>query len=143
MIKKIDHIAIAVPDLEDGIRRFMDDFGLEYEGREDVEEALTSTAFFPVGGTRVELIHPLRGEGPVAGFLEKKGGGLHHICFRTDDLDSDVARLRELGYRFLSDEPLSGAHGTRVIFIHPKSCGGVLVELNQPASEGGEVHHHV
>ena len=135
MIRELDHVAIAVPDLDAAIERFMSDLGLPFQGREDVEAARTSTAFFPVPGTRIELIHPLRGEGPVAGFLEKRGGGLHHLCFRTDDLDGDVARLREKGYRFLTEEPTTGAHGSRVIFIHPKSCDGVLIELSQPAPE--------
>ncbi len=133
MIVALDHIAIAVPDLEKSIKRFLEDFNLEYQGSEDVASAKTSTAFFPVPETSIELVHPLNGEGPVAGYLEKKGPGLHHICFRSDDIDADVARLREKGYIFLSDEPSDGAHNSRVIFIHPKSCDGVLIELNQPA----------
>ncbi len=129
MIRSLDHIAIAVPDLERAIRRFAEDVGLPLEGREDVPSAQTTTAFFPVEGTRIELVHPLNGAGPIAKFLEKRGGGIHHLCFRTDDIDADVARLRALGYQFLSDAPTPGAHGTRVIFIHPTSCDGVLIEL--------------
>ena len=132
MLIRLDHIAIAVPDLEEAIQRFARDLGLELSGREDVEAAKTSTAFFPVPGTKLELVHPLRGEGPIAKYLEKKGGGLHHLCFETDDITGDVARLQGLGYRFLSDGPVPGAHGKRVIFIHPKSAGGVLIELAQP-----------
>jgi methylmalonyl-CoA/ethylmalonyl-CoA epimerase len=79
----------------------------------------------------------LNDDGPVKTFLEKKGGGLHHLCFRSDDIDADVARLREKGYQFLSEEPTPGAHDSRVIFIHPKSCDGVLIEINQPSAE----HH--
>ena len=132
MITALDHIAIAVPDLEKSIRRFMDDFGLNFSGREDVEAAKTSTAFFPVPPTSIELVHPLRGEGAIAGYLEKKGGGLHHLCFRSDNIEEDIVRLKERGYQFLGDEPTPGAHGSRVIFIHPKSCDGVLIEINQP-----------
>lgn len=135
MITALDHIAIAVPDLQASIKRFMDDFGISFEGTEDVEDALTSTAFFPIDGTSIELVHPLRGQGPVAKFLEKKGGGIHHICFRSDNIDEDVERLRAKGYQFLSDEPKPGAHNSRVIFIHPKSCDGVLIEINQPAAD--------
>jgi len=135
MITALDHIAIAVPDLEASIRRFVEDFGLDLEGREDVPEAKTSTAFFPLPPTSIELVHPLNGEGPIAKFLEKKPGGLHHLCFRTDDIDADVARLRAKGYQLLSDEPMAGAHDSRVIFIHPKSCDGVLIELSQPGGE--------
>ncbi len=135
MITALDHIAIAVPDLERAIKRFMDDFGLSYEGTEDVAAASTSTAFFPLPPTSIELVHPLDGQGPIAGYLEKRGGGLHHLCFRSDNIEEDVARLKQLGYRFLADEPSPGAHGSKVIFIHPKSCDGVLIELNQPGSD--------
>ena len=129
MITGLDHIAIAVADINAAIRRFADDMGLTMSGGEDVPTEQTRTAFFPLPGTRIELITPLNGQGPVAASLERRGEGLHHICFRTDDLDGDMQRLREKGYRFLSESPKPGAHGTRVVFIHPKSGGGVLIEL--------------
>jgi methylmalonyl-CoA/ethylmalonyl-CoA epimerase len=129
MIVGLDHIAIAVPDFMEAIERFLIDFGLNYDGNEDVEAAKTKTAFFPIKGTKIELIHPMNGEGPVQKFLDKKGGGLHHICFETDDILDDMKRLSEKGYRFLSQEPQPGAHGTKVAFIHPKSTGGVLIEI--------------
>jgi len=132
MLVRLDHVAIAVPDLEEAIRRFAADLGLTLAGREDVAAARTSTAFFAVPGTRLELVHPLDGDGPIAKFLAEKGGGMHHLCFESDDIEGDVARLRGLGYRFLSDAPVPGAHGKRVIFVHPKSAGGVLIELCQP-----------
>jgi len=135
MIVALDHIAIAVPDFEKAIKRFLEDFGLTFEGTEDVESAKTSTAFFPLPPTSIELVHPLRGEGPIAKFLEKKGGGIHHLCFRSDNIEEDVARLRAKGYEFLSEAPTPGAHNCKVIFIHPKSCDGVLIEINQPADE--------
>lgn len=135
MITALDHIAIAVPDLEAAIKRFMDDFGIELDGTEEVEAASTSTAFFQIPGTSIELVHPLRGQGPIAKYLEKKGGGIHHICFRSDNIDEDVQRLRDKGYQFLSDSPQTGAHNSRVMFIHPKSCDGVLIEINQPAAD--------
>lgn len=135
MITGLDHIAIAVPDLEAAIKRFLEDFGLKFEGTEDVEDAKTTTAFFPLPPTSIELVHPLRGEGPIAKYLEKRGGGIHHLCFSTDDIDADVARLKAKGYQFLSDAPTDGAHNCKVIFIHPKSCDGVLIELNQPSAD--------
>ena len=135
MITALDHIAIAVPDLEKSIKRFMDDFDLGCEGTEEVADAKTITAFFPVPATHIELVHPLNDEGPIAGFLEKKGGGLHHLCFRSDDIEADIERLKAKGYQFLSDAPYPGAHNSRVIFIHPKSCDGVLIELNQPGDD--------
>jgi methylmalonyl-CoA/ethylmalonyl-CoA epimerase len=137
MIVALDHIAIAVPDFEKAIKRFMEDFGLRFDGTEDVAAARTKTAFFPLPETSIELVHPLNGEGPIKGYLEKKGGGIHHLCFRSDDIDADVAHLKAKGYQFLSDAPTPGAHGCRVIFIHPKSCDGVLIELSQP----GDDHH--
>lgn len=129
MILGLDHIAIAVDDLEEGIRRFAEDLGLEFEGTEEVASAKTHTAFFPVPGTRIELVHPLRGEGPIARHLAKRGPGLHHICFRVDDVAAEMARLKEKGWRFTTEAPTPGAHGTLVVFVHPKSTGGVLVEL--------------
>ncbi|KZX73233.1 methylmalonyl-CoA epimerase [Oleiphilus sp. HI0009] len=132
MITGLDHIAIAVPDLQKAIQRFAEDFGLDFKGQEDVESALTSTAFFPLDKTSIELVHPLNGQGPIQKYIDKKGGGMHHLCFRSDDIDSDIERLKAKGYEFLSDAPSLGAHNCRVIFIHPKSCDGVLVELNQP-----------
>lgn len=134
MIVALDHIAIAVPNLERAIARFAEDFGLTFKGREDVPSAKTATAFFPLPPTSIELVHPLNGEGPIAKYLEKKPGGIHHLCFRSDDLDADVARLKDKGYEFLTDQPTIGAHGCRVIFIHPRSCDGVLIELSQPST---------
>jgi len=133
MITALDHIAIAVPNLEAAVSRFLEVFGLQHAAYEIVEAAQTTTAFFSLPETHIELVHPLDGQGPIATYLEKRGGGLHHLCFRTDDIDSDVERLKAKGYQFIGDAPTPGAHGSRVIFIHPKSCDGVLIELSQPA----------
>ena len=131
MILSLDHIAIAVDDLEAGIRRFVEDLGLELAGTEDVPSARTTTAFLPVPGTRIELVHPLDGEGPIQRHLEKRGPGIHHLCFRVDDLEADMERLIAKGYRFTTDAPTPGAHGSKVAFLHPRSTGGVLIELNE------------
>lgn len=138
MITGLDHIAIAVPELARAIKRFTEDFGLPFEGTENVPAVQTSTAFFNVASTHIELVHPLDGGGPIAKYLEKRGGGLHHLCFRSNDIESDMTRLRAKGYRFLTEQPTSGAHGCRVVFIHPESCDGVLIELNQPPEHGAE-----
>ncbi|MGB0640774.1 MAG: methylmalonyl-CoA epimerase [Myxococcota bacterium] len=135
MIVRLDHIAIAVPDLQAAITRFADDFGLQLAGTEDVPTEHTSTAFLPIEGTQIELIHPMDGQGSVQKFLDKRGGGIHHLCFESDDIDADMKRLTAKGYRFLSDAPKPGAHGTRVAFIHPKSTGGVLIELAEHPSK--------
>lgn len=135
MITALDHIAIAVPNFEAAIKRFMEDFGLPFEGTEDVLAAKTKTAFFSLPATSIELVHPLNGDGPIAKYIEKRGGGIHHLCFRSDNILEDVARLKAKGYEFLSDSPSPGAHDSQVIFIHPKSCDGVLIEINQPSKD--------
>ena len=116
MITGLDHIAIAVPDLHKAIERFAEDFGLTLKGTEDVPSAKTSAAFFPIEKSNIELVHPLNGEGPVQKYLDKKGGGIHHLCFRSDDIEADVARLKAKGYEFLSEAPTLGAHNCKVIF---------------------------
>jgi methylmalonyl-CoA/ethylmalonyl-CoA epimerase len=138
MIVSLDHVAISVEALPDGVRRFVEQLGLTLQGVEDVPSAVTRTAFLPVAGpTTLELVAPLDGQGPIAASLAKRGPGLHHLCFRTDDLDGDIARLRAHGWVFTTDGPTPGAHGTRVIFVHPRSTGGVLIELAEPAPTGG------
>jgi methylmalonyl-CoA/ethylmalonyl-CoA epimerase len=135
LIIALDHIAVAVPALDAAIRRFAEDFGLTLSGAEDVPTENTSTAFFPLPGTRIELISPMSDAGALARSIQKRGPGLHHICFQTDDIEADMARLADKGYRFLSETPRPGAHGTRVAFIHPKSTGGVLIELAEHPAE--------
>lgn len=133
MILALDHIAVAVPGLDEAIARWSADLGLVLDGTEDVPSQHTKTAFLaiPAGSAHVELVTPLDGKGPIADALAKRGPGLHHLCFRTDDIDADVARLKERGWRFITDGPVPGAHGCRVIFVHPKSTGGVLIELSE------------
>jgi methylmalonyl-CoA/ethylmalonyl-CoA epimerase len=131
MIVSLDHIAIAVESLPDALNRFVDDLKLQFDGQEDVPSQKTTTAFLRAGETHIELVHPMNGEGPIAAALAKRGPGLHHLCFRSDDLDADVARLRERGWQFTSEAPTAGAHGTRVMFVHPRSTGGVLIELSE------------
>jgi methylmalonyl-CoA/ethylmalonyl-CoA epimerase len=133
MIIGLDHIAIAVPDLDAALRRFVDDLGLAFEGIDDVPSQKTRTGFLAVAGpTRLELVTPLGGAGPIQAALDKRGPGLHHLSFRVDDLDGDVTRLKAKGWLFTTEAPTPGAHGTRVIFVHPKSAGGVLIELSEP-----------
>ena len=136
MIIALDHVAIAVPDLERAIERLIRDFGLTCCGREDVEAAATSTAKFSLAGTQIELIHPLGGQGPVAKFLAKGKQGLHHLCFRTDDIVADHARLQQCGYRFLTDSIQAGSDGSKVIFVDPACFDGVLLELCQVEDNG-------
>lgn len=145
MILSLDHVAIAVPELPDAVRRFASDLGLPLEGTEDVHAALTRTAFLPVANAsapkpvpapRIELVTPLDGQGPLVRHLERRGPGLHHLAFRTDDIDGDMVRLKERGYRFTTAAPTEGAHHTRVVFLHPKDMGGVLIELVEYPANG-------
>jgi len=133
MIIGVDHIAIAVSDLHQAIARFTQDLGLALEGQEDVVSAQTSTAFLSSITTRFELVHPLADQGPIQKFLDQhKGkGGLHHICFLSDNLIQDIEILKKKSYVFIQDTPSDGAHGTKVVWLHPKSCDGVLIELAQ------------
>ena len=134
-MRTIDHIGIAVRSLDER-RKLYEALGLELSGEETVAEQKVRVAFLPVEGTRIELLEPTAPDSPIAGFIEKRGEGLHHLCLEVDDVAVAMERLRALGFNLLSNEPQKGAHGARVCFIHPKSAGGVLIELSQP----GERH---
>ena len=129
---KLDHIGIAVASLAEGAA-FYEALGLEVTGTDEVPEQGVRVAFLPVGDTRIELLEPTGPESPIARHLEKRGPGMHHLCVRVDDIEAAMRRLAGAGYRLLSDEPQPGAHGCKVCFVHPKSTGGVLLELSQPA----------
>ncbi len=131
MIKKIDHIAIAVKDLEAEIARYRDVLGLEFLGKETVPEQKVTVAFFKVGEVFIELLEPLSADSPVSAFIEKKGGGLHHIALEVDDVQAAIRRLQEKDVQMLDREPRIGAHKARIAFAHPKSFSGVLFELKQ------------
>ena len=131
MIKKIDHIAIAVKDLETEIARYRDVLGLEFLGKETVPEQKVTVAFFKVGDVFIELLEPLSADSPVSAFIEKKGGGLHHIALEVDDIRSGIRALKEKNVQMLDSEPRQGAHHAQIAFAHPKSFSGVLFELKQ------------
>ncbi len=131
MITRIHHIGIAVTDLDEATARYEDALGFPPEGREEVPAARTSVAFFEVGSSRIELITPMDGDSPVQRHLDRRGPGIHHLCLEVDDLEAEVARLRGAGMRFVTEEIQTGAHGARIIFLHPASTGGVLIELQQ------------
>lgn len=131
-MRTIDHIGIAVRSIEERLG-FYRALGLEPEGGEDVAGQKVRVAFLPVEGTRLELLEPTAEDSPVGAFIAKRGEGLHHICFQVDDIRSTMRRLEAEGFRLLSAEPVPGAHGSLVCFVHPRSGGGVLIELAQPA----------
>lgn len=127
---ELDHIGIAVTSVADGAR-FYETLGLVLEGVEEVAEQQVRVGFLALGGTRLELLEPTTPDSPIARFLDSRGPGLHHLCVRVDDIRVAMARLAAAGYRLLSEEPQPGAHGCQVCFVHPKSTGGVLLELSQ------------
>jgi len=133
LIRGVDHLGIAVRSIAEG-RRFYEALGLAVEAIEEVPGDQVRVAMIPCGATRIELLEPTSPESPIARFLERRGPGLHHLCLATDDLGADDARLREAGYQVLRPEPTRGAGGCWIQFVHPKSTGGVLVELSQPAA---------
>jgi methylmalonyl-CoA epimerase len=131
MIGRIDHVGIAVRSIAEA-RRFYEALGLAVEKLEEVESEGVRVAMIPVGESRIELLEATRPDSPIARFLEKRGPGLHHLCLASDDLRGDDARLRAAGAEPLRAEPTRGAGGCWVQFVHPRSAGGVLVELSQP-----------
>jgi methylmalonyl-CoA/ethylmalonyl-CoA epimerase len=131
---KLDHIGIAVPSLAEGAAVY-EALGLVVAGTDEVPEQGVKVAMLPVGDTRLELLEPTDPSSPVARHIEKRGPGLHHLCFGVKDIEAAMQTLSEAGYRLLSDEPQAGAHGCRVCFVHPKSAGGVLLELSQPPED--------
>ncbi len=131
MIKKIDHIAIAVSNLEEEIVRYRDVLGLEFLGKEVVAEQKVTVAFFQVGDVHIELLEPLTPDSPISAFIEKKGGGLHHLSLEVEDVEAAIARLKAKEVRMIDERPRLGAHNARIAFAHPKSFSGVLYELQQ------------
>ncbi|MBT3252896.1 MAG: methylmalonyl-CoA epimerase [Candidatus Marinimicrobia bacterium] len=125
----ISHIAIAGDNPEQTRILYEDILGLISGSSEVVEQEGVTTHFYKAGESTIELLEPLSAETPVGKFLEKRGPGLHHIALEVEGLDAYVRKLKEAGIMLLSDEPTLGAHDMRIIFIHPKSAGGVLIEL--------------
>jgi len=123
----IAHIGVAVPDLTVALAFYRDVLGLEPRPLETADGA--RIASLPFGESEVELLEPITPDGPIARFLERRGPGIHHVCYRVPDLDAALARCRELGYRLVDEVPRTGAHGRRIAFLHPKATAGILVEL--------------
>ncbi len=127
--RKIDHVGIAVESIEKARAFYEEVLGLPFGGIEEVPDQGVRVAFFQAGEVRIELLEPLGEDGPVARFLKKRGPGIHHLAFRTGDLEGTAALAGEKGIRLLDEKPRRGAHGTRILFLHPKDTGGVLAEL--------------
>jgi methylmalonyl-CoA/ethylmalonyl-CoA epimerase len=127
----LDHVGIAVGDLEQALAFYRDALGLEIEPPEDVVSQRVRAHFIPVGESTLELLEPTSPDSPIAKYAEKRGPGIHHIALRVDDIHAVLARLKERGIRLIDNEPRLGAEGALIAFVHPASTQGVLVELTQ------------
>ena len=131
---KINHVAIAVPDLNESMHFWQDVLGLELDHIENVPSQKSEVAFFPVGEGEIELVHPTEEGTGVSKFLEKNGPGIHHLCFEVENIEDTLAVMKQKGTRLINEEPLT-LPGRKMAFVHPKSTGGVLVELYQLIDE--------
>ena len=128
-IKKIDHVALVVNDIEAALGFWQDALGIALDHQEDVPREQSAIAFLPVGDSEIELVQPTSGDSGIAKYLEKRGPGLHHICLEVDDLEAMLAQLKAKQIRLIHEEPVFAESGKKYAFIHPKAAFGVLVEL--------------
>jgi methylmalonyl-CoA/ethylmalonyl-CoA epimerase len=133
MFGRIDHIGVAVADLDEAVELYETRLGMPLEHRETVEEQGVEAVLLGVGGGHVELLRPLGPDTAVGRFLDRNGPGLHHVAYGTDDIDSALEAVREAGLRLIDERPRTGIRNSRVAFVHPGSTGGVLTELVEAA----------
>lgn len=131
MISKINHIGIAVKSLEEQIPFYRDILQLEFEGTEEVPDQKVKVTMFRIGEIRMELLEPTDANSPIAKFIDRKGQGLHHIAYDTDNIKEEINKAQEKGIRMIDKTPRDGAHNTKIAFMHPKSTGKVLTEICQ------------
>jgi len=134
MFERINHVGIAVEDLDDALDRYERQFGVELLHRELLEGGTLDAALLGAGEDRLELVASLESDSPVGRFLARRGPGIHHIAYEVDDIEDALARLRERAVKLVDESPRPGIHGTRVAFVHPSSCFGVLTELVETTS---------
>ncbi len=140
MIDRLDHIGIAVQDLGPALDAYLQ-LGLTGTEVEDVPDQKVRVAVLHAGDTRIELLQSTAPDGPIGRFLEKRGEGIHHICFEVADIEQALAQLREAGVKLIDERPRLGAGGRRIAFVNPRSAHGVLIELvERPQGEGGAAH---
>ena len=131
MSSKLDHIGIAVHSIDNARNFYETVLGLCCEKIEEVESQQVRVAFFSLGDSHIELLEPLSDNSPIAKFLERNGEGIHHLAYRTDDIEKQLAKAKKAGLKLINEKPLAGAGGKKVAFLHPKSVGGVLTEFCQ------------
>ena len=134
MFERIDHIGVAVADLDAALELHEQVYGMQLAHRETVTEQGVEAVLLDVGENHVELLRPLAADTPVGKFLASRGPGLHHVAFQVADIEGALARLREAGVRMIDEAPRVGIRGSRVAFLHPSASGGVLTELVEPAN---------
>jgi methylmalonyl-CoA/ethylmalonyl-CoA epimerase len=135
MLGRIDHVGVAVDDMDAALALYRDQLGLALAHRETVEEQGVDAALLDVGDAHVELLAPLGPDTPVGKYLERRGPGLHHVAYAVADIDAELERVRAAGLRLIDERPRVGIRNSRVAFVHPGSLGGVLTELVQPAED--------
>ena len=133
MFGLIDHVGVAVEDLDAALALYEGTFGMRIAHRETVNEQGVDAVLLDVGDTHVELLSPLGPDTPVGKFLERKGPGLHHVAYRVDDIEAALAKLRDGGIELIDTQPRTGIRNSRVAFLHPKATGSVLTEIVEPA----------
>lgn len=131
MVNKIDHIGVAVKNLDEAVSFYENILGLKASGTEIIEEQKVKVAFLPVGDSEVELLESTEEDGPVAKYIAKNGEGVQHIAYRVDDVEAAIAEMKEKGIRMIDEKPRYGAGGAKIAFCHPKSTFGVLIELTE------------
>jgi methylmalonyl-CoA epimerase len=133
MLSTIDHVGVAVEDIDTALGLYRDSLGMPLVHRETVSEQGVEAALLDVGDGHVELLEPLGADTAVGKFLQKRGPGLHHVAYRVDDVDAELGRLAAAGIKLIDEQPRTGIRGSRVAFVHPSSTGGVLTEIVEPA----------
>jgi methylmalonyl-CoA/ethylmalonyl-CoA epimerase len=133
MLGRIDHIGVATDDLDGAIALYEGTLGMPVAHRETVESQGVEAVLLDIGEGHVELLRPLGPDTPVGKYLDKKGPGLHHVAYAVDDIEAVLARLKEAGIEMIDAEPRDGIRDSRVAFVHPRSTGGVLTEIVEPA----------
>ena len=128
-IKRIDHVAILVDDMEQSLSFWQEALGIQMTRLQEMPAEKSRIAFLPLGGSEIELVQPTTDDSGLARYLEKRGPGMHHVCLEVDDIEGMLARLRNKGIQLINETPQSDLEGRKYAFIHPKSAGGVLVEL--------------